>query len=154
MVEENILQVNYIIDGILTTIQTEVISERSDENEIQKIHYEVICEGNYIISETCSDTELSIVKLQQVLPGNTSIACYQSCRYGNFCPFGDCDNEIFCLRDMMSNDRNGICEFFSENGDLLEVKSRRLLDFCKEYKPIAYNEVYTYNDWSYRNNDL
>jgi hypothetical protein len=97
MIEEHILQVSYIIDDILVTIPTKAISEQSLGNEVQNIRYEVTLEGNHIVSEARSDTESAIVKFQEVLPLNISIACCQSCRHGNFCPFGDCDNEIFCL---------------------------------------------------------
>jgi hypothetical protein len=150
MVEESVLQVSYIIDGILTVIPTKVICELSDENELQKVHYEVIWKNNTIISKACSDTEFAIVKLQEVLPPNISIACCQSCRHGNFCPFGDCDNEIFCFKDMTPNDKSDVCEFFLGNQDSLGVRSRKLLGFCKDYKPICPNEYYTYNDWGYR----
>ena len=149
MVQENILQLNYMIDGSLTVIPTKVICERSVENDIQKIHYELTWKNNNIVSKVCSDTEYAIVKLQEVLPPNIFIACCHSCRHGNFCPFGDNDNEIFCFKDKAPKDKNDVCEFFSDHASL-GVRNKKLLDFCNDYNPISRNdEYYTYNDWNY-----
>lgn len=145
--KERILKVNYLIDGILSVIPTKVIYKKSDKNEIENIHYEVILENKIVVSEASDVTELAIINLQKVLPSNISIACCQSCRYGNFCPYGDYDNEVFCLKDMKPNDKNEVCDFFTENQDSLGSMRRKLLDFCKDYKPISHNEYFTYNDW-------
>lgn len=151
--KENILNVNYIIDGILSVIPTKMIYEKSNKDEIKNIHYEINFENYCFKSNTYDDTEFAIKNLQQVLPQNISIACCQSCRHGNFCPYGDNDNEMFCLKDMIYNNKSDVCEIFdtcenySKNYDFLRTRRRKLLDFCTDYKPISYNEYYTYNDW-------
>ncbi|MBU5677807.1 hypothetical protein KQI88_15420 [Alkaliphilus sp. MSJ-5] len=145
--EVDILKVNYIIDGILFSMPTKVIYERSNENEIQSIHYEIKLENYHIISEASNSTELGIVNLQKALPPNVSIVYCQSCRHGNFCPYGDYDNEVFCLKDITPTDKNDVSKLFSENYDLIMARSRKLLDFCTDYRPISNDGYYTYNDW-------
>ena len=145
--KENILEVNYIIDGSLSVILTKVICEKHHKSEIQRIYYVIKGKGLNIVSETSGDTESSIVKLQKSLPQNTSIACCQSCKNGSFCPYGDNDNEIFCLKDMSINDRDDVCEFFTTNHDLVRSRSRKLIEFCKDYESICDAKHYTYNNW-------
>jgi len=145
--KETILYVNYIIDGILLTIQTKMIYEQTNEDELQDIHYAINWKNDHFISRASSITEGAVINLQNALPSNISVACCQSCRHGNFCPYGDQDNEIFCLKDMIFNNKSEVCDFFSENRNSLNSRSRRLLEFCTDYKPISHNEYYTYNDW-------
>lgn len=149
LLEETILNVNYLIDGIISTIPTKMIYEKSDENEFRNIHYEVDFPKHNIISKTCDVIEYATVYLQKALPTSISIACCQSCRQGNFCPYGNFDNEIFCLKDIITNDKSDVCNFFDKNNDNLESRRRKLLDFCGEYKPLFDDEYYTYNDWKY-----
>ncbi len=153
-VKEHILQVIYLIDGIQTVIPTKVIYNQSNENELQDIHFEIHFEKNKIISKKSCNTEEAIINLQRVLPQNINIACCQSCIYGNFCPFGDCDNEVFCLKDMTPNNKNDVSDFFLRNQDSLNGKSRKLLDYCTDYKPISDKECYTYNDWKIKSKSV
>ncbi|MDR3598045.1 hypothetical protein [Clostridium sp.] len=146
---ETILKVNYLIEGIISTIPTKMIYEQSKENELSNIHFEINFGKHNIKSKTCNAIEYATVCLQKALPANISIACCQSCRYGNFCPYGDADNEIFCLKNVIPRDKEDVCTFFAENRENLEDRTRKLLDFCKEYKPMADNKYYTYNDWEY-----
>lgn len=124
--------------------------EQSDENEMRNIHYEINSGKYNIISEIYNNTEYAILYLQKVLPTNINIACCQSCRHGNFCPYGDNDNEVFCFNDITPNNKYDVCEVFSENSIFLKKRSRKLLDFCIEYKPISHDEYYTYNSWGYK----
>ncbi|MEQ6353698.1 hypothetical protein ABNX05_03645 [Lysinibacillus sp. M3] len=86
------------------------------------------------------------MNLQKVLLQIIKIASCQSCRYGNFCPFVDIDNEVFCLKDIEVNDKRDVCDVFSSHTSL-EKRRRHLLDFCPNYMPIS-EEYYTYNDWN------
>ena len=86
------------------------------------------------------------------LPKNIDILCCQSCRYGNFCPFGDNDNEIYCLKGFTFKDKSDVCTWFSKSfsdWEALAKHKRPLLHYCKSYKPIREKEFYTYNDWEY-----
>ncbi|AFS78175.1 hypothetical protein Curi_c11620 [Gottschalkia acidurici 9a] len=147
MLKEKILYVNYLIDSILLKIPTKMIYEQSLENEFKNIHYEIYLENHYFISEVSDNTEFAIKNLQKVMPANVRVACCQSCRYGNFCPYGDNDNEIFCFKGIEVNNKDDVCKFFSSNNECYKARSRELLDFCSNYEPISYNEHYTYNDW-------
>lgn len=146
MFYEKTLSVHYLIDGVLTVVPTRLLFEQS-EDDLMNIHYEVLLENHRFISKASNDTEFAIKNLQKILPKNIKIASCQSCRYGNFCPYGDNDNEVFCLKDIEVYDRNDVVEIFSSNTDL-EIRKRKLLDFCPYYKPISLKEYYTYNDWA------
>lgn len=147
MLKVRILHVNYIIDGILSVVPTRMFYEQSNEDEIQNIHYEVQLNNHRFLSKSSDVTESAITHLQRELPINISIACCQSCRHGNFCPYGDNDDEVFCLKDKTLNNREDVVGFFSKQDKSFGERSRKLLDFCSDYKPISHNEYYTYNDW-------
>ncbi|MBU8878817.1 hypothetical protein BGM26_07410 [Bacillus sp. FJAT-29790] len=147
MLIEKTLSVYYLIDDMLTVIPTKVFYEQSEDDELKNIHYEIYLERQRFISKASDVTELAIKNLQKVLPKNIRIASCQSCRYGNFCPYGDNDNEVFCLKDIEIKDKNDVCEIFSSN-TALEKRRRNLLDFCPNYKPISLEKYYTYNDWN------
>lgn len=58
------------------------------------------------------ENKLNIKYLQKSLPSNINLECCQSCRHGNFCPYGDSDNEIFCFKDIVINSKHDVCVFF------------------------------------------
>ncbi|MCR3759771.1 hypothetical protein KYB31_12385 [Clostridium felsineum] len=138
------LNVNYVVDGILTVISTTMLYEQSNDEEIQNIYFELNLGELNIKSKVCTDTEYAIKHLQKSLPSNIKLVCCQSCRYGNFCPFGDSDNEIFCFKYITINSKSDLCEYFSRNEKFNNKRSRKLLDYCTEYRPISHNEYYTY----------
>ncbi len=160
---EIILNVHYLIDDILTVIPTkmyyeeskifykrhnkkEMCDEDSEEFFIEKIniHFEFNIDGNDIISIAKNDMEYAIKYLQKSLPSNISLACCQSCKHGNFNPYGDNENEIFCLKGIVNKHENDVIEYFRANGNLV---IKKLLNYCNEYEPIDQNNYYTYNDW-------
>ncbi|KJS03805.1 MAG: hypothetical protein VR68_00530 [Peptococcaceae bacterium BRH_c4a] len=145
--KEKILNVNYIIDNALSLISTKMVYDHLGDDDLQHIHFEINIGNQYLISNPSNDTEIAVINLQKVLPANVSIACCQSCRYGNFCPYGDNDNEIFCLKDMTPNNKFDVCEIFSNDYDLARSKCKILLGYCADYMPISHDEYYTYNDW-------
>lgn len=76
--------------------------------------------------------------------------CCQTCRYGNYCPFGDNEDEIFCLNGFDVKNKEDVCNLteFSEKGESIRIeRSRKLLDHCEKYKPINHKKYYTYNDF-------
>lgn len=141
------LNVNYIIDGKISVIPTKMFYEELDEDEFQNIHYEVQVNNHLVQSKLFNSFEIAIKYFQKELPDNIKIACCQSCRHGNFNPFGDIENEIFCLKDKTLLNKNDVVDIFLKRNKSFETKSRKLLDYCKDYKPISENEKYTYNDW-------
>lgn len=141
------LNVNYIIDGKIKDIPTKIFYEKIDEDEFQNTHFEVLVNNKHIQSTSSNSIEYAVKYLQKGLPNDIGIACCQSCLHGNFNPFGDYENEIFCLKDKKPLNKNDVVEIFSKQDKSFRARSRRLLDYCKDYKPISENEKYTYNDW-------
>lgn len=146
MLVEKTLSVNYLIDETLTVIPTKIFYVQLEDDELKDVHYEFFLGNQHFVSKASDVTELAIKNLQKVLPKNIKIASCQSCRYGNFCPYGDKDNEVFCLKDVEVSNQNDVCKIFLLGTDL-EKRRRHLLDFCLNYKPISPKEQYTYNDW-------
>lgn len=146
MLVEKTLSVNYLIDDTLTVIPTKVFYVPLEDDALKDIHYEIFLGNQHFISKASDVTELAIKNLQKVLPKNIKIASCQSCRYGNFCPYGDQDNEVFCLKDIEIFAKKDVCGFFSLGTDV-EKRRRHLLDFCQNYKQLSPKEQYTYNDW-------
>ncbi|MCR8746911.1 hypothetical protein [Romboutsia lituseburensis] len=141
-----ILNINYIVNGLLTEIHTKMFYKHN-ENKIQDIYFEFTLGKNNIKSQKNNSMEYAIKSLQKSLPSNINMACCQSCNYGNFCPYGDNENEIFCLKDIILKDEQDVCEFFVNNIDCIQDKRKSLLGSCKDYKPISQGNYYTYNDW-------
>lgn len=141
------LNVNFLVDGILRLLPTVMFYEQSDDEEIQDIYFELNTGEYFIKSKVCADFEYAIKYLQKSLPSNIDLACCQSCRHGNFCPYGDNDNEIFCFKDIEIKNIHEVCLYFSDNSTIIIERKRNLLDFCTDYKPISHNNFYTYNDW-------
>ena len=121
--------------------------EQLSEDEFQQIHFEVKVNNKYIQSPSSTSFEYAVKYLQKELPNDASIACCQSCQYGNFNPFGDNENEIFCLKDMKPLNRDDVVEIFSKQDKSFDTRSKKLLDFCKDYQSISESENYTYNGW-------
>jgi hypothetical protein len=145
--EMDIVPVHYIVNGKRLVIPTKVFIESSNEDDFDNIRLEVIVNNRHIQS-THTNFEYAVKYLQKALPDNIHMACCQSCQHGNFNPFGDLENQIFCLKDIITRNREVVVEIFSKQDETFETRSRRkLLDFCTDYKPISNSEKYTYNDW-------
>lgn len=143
------LNVNYIIEGKNAVIPTKMFYNFTDEFEFRNIHFEVTVNNHHMQSKKSDSMEYAIKFLQKELPKNSSIACCQSCQHGNFNPFGDIENTVFCLKDLTPKNREEVVQIFSKQDRLFYTRSRELLDFCNEYKPITNDEKYTYNDWGF-----
>lgn len=140
--------VNYLIDDKLSMLPTNALTERTIDGELESVQYEIFLENQHVISKRSDVTELGVKNFQKALPKNIRIAACQTCRYGNFSPYGDDDNEIFCLREFEFSNKSEVCDLFSDARNL-EKRKRHLLDFCSNYKPISLIEYYTYNDWEW-----
>ena len=92
--------------------------------------------------ELSGDTESIFVKLSRILNGQYEIQSCFTCRYGNFCPWGDIDNEIFCISDFEPKSKNDL--FFLYNNSV-EMKSRHrtLFDICEKFLPCS-DDYWTY----------
>ena len=130
MLKEQILLVNYLINDTLSTIPTKVLYEQTVDDELKTIQYEVYIDNQLLISKASSVTELGIKNLQRELPNKIRIASCQTCRFGNFNPYGDHDNEVFCMRDFEFNNKNELCAIFSSSTEIEKIR-HNLLDFLK-----------------------
>ena len=150
------LDVKYLLEGVLTSTPTKMFYEYLDEyeDEFKSIYLEVEIENKNIQSEISSSLEMSIQSLEYNLPDNVHVACCQSCKYGNFNPFGDQENEIFCFKGLEIHSKEDVVNLVlgtnSEQVDGFDILDRKrpLLHFCKDYEAILpNNEQYAYNDW-------
>ena len=141
------VNIHYLIDENISAIPTTMFYEEMDEDEFQNVYFEAVVNNHHIQSKPSSSMEYAIKYLQKGLPNGITIACCQSCRYGNFNPYGNMENEIFCLKDKILQSRRDVFEIFSEPDSSFHERSRKLLDICTGYKPISSDEIYSYNDW-------
>ncbi|WP_107841952.1 hypothetical protein [Metasolibacillus meyeri] len=139
-----IVQVHYCVNDVIQMLPTKVFLEQNDDGEPTSVCYEV--QGYQ--SLPVDSTEFAVKNLQKALPQNMKIAACQTCMFGNFNPYGDMDNEIFCLKGLDVQNKRDVCAAF-EGEEQISERSRTLLAFCSAYKPINENERYTYNDWAY-----
>lgn len=94
-----------------------------------------------------SSLEYAIKNVQKALPNNISILSCMSCRHGNFNPYGDLENEIFCLKDITIRSKQDVIEMFETGEEEMQQRVRELLFYCQDYQRISKKEKYTYNDW-------
>lgn len=150
--KKDILLVNFIIDGKYSVIPTKAVYDQLNDDDII-VYYEVNLDNKSYTSKETYTTEYAILNFQSILPQNIKIACCQSCRHGNFCPYGCEDNELFCLKGRTPSNKMDVCGIFSDyhtgKDNWLSSRSRKLLDFCIDYSPIDSQTFYTYNDWDY-----
>lgn len=106
---------------ISTTIQDEVVVVQSDT------------------------TEDALIQLAKRLPAGWRIKSCLSCRYGHFCPTGDCDNELFCVTDFEPKKPRDLWHV-TEDHEERAKRSRTLFDLCDMYMPQS-NEYFTYSDY-------
>jgi hypothetical protein len=154
--KEMVLTVNYLIDDLIVSLPTKMIYDTKfieviNEEELQSVHFEVEINQKLYISQSSDVTELSIKHLQKELPESIRIVSCISCRHGNYCPYGDQDNEIFCFKDMKFSNKSDVVDVFSTQDLAIQERCRKLLDYCMDYKQILINEYFTYNDWGLKN---
>jgi len=140
--------------GTHDTIKMVYKNEMETEMEVFRLKIK-IADDEYINKHDYSIMELAIVDLQKQLPEPIQIVCCESCKYGNFCPFGDREDEIFCLRDYTIHSLEDVIDIFA-NGPhfsspeitptLPVLNANKLLHWCDKYDRISDN-YYTYNDW-------
>lgn len=141
-VMQDVLQVYYAIDDEIQALPTTVFLQHDEDGELISVHFEV---QDYRSAPT-SCSELAVKNLQRALPSNMKITACQTCMFGNFNPYGDMDNEIFCLKGFVVRNKMEVCEII-QKAETHERK-RTLLAFCADYKPIDNKAYYTYNDWN------
>jgi len=116
----------------------------------------------YEIGEEYVNMEYAVIDLQKQLPENIQIVCCQNCKHGNYFPYGDIENQIFCFLNFNPKDKNDVVEIFNssvymslsrEMAARLDFPANELLHYCEKYEKIDDDAYYTYNDWNYHFKD-
>lgn len=92
----------------------------------------------------------ALFNLASQIPSELNLISCISCRFGNFCPTGSEDNEIFCMNDIEIHKREDLF-FYTENEEERKKRRKALLFYCKKYQPIC-KSYYTYNDFNPKHN--
>ena len=109
-----------------------------EDTEIDK--FSMFIDGEKL--ELTGNAESIFMELSKILKGKYEIHSCYTCKYGNFCPTGDIDNEIFSV-----NDFELICKsdlyFVTEDREERKKRSRTLFDVCESFQPCS-DDYYTY----------
>ena len=109
----------------------------------------IIKDVEYTNSKEFTEMELAIFDLQKQLPNNMQIVCCLTCKHGTFCPYGNAENEIFCLIHHSPKDKMDVAAIFSAWAQRkVELQKNELLYWCDMYSKISEND-YSYTDWHY-----
>ena len=111
--------------------------------EINLTYNGVIYQGNgtdYLWADAFAD-------LQSKLPHDVKLACCMTCRHGNMCPYGNCENQLFCTKDLLINSKDDMINLFDKTDPFAE-RSVTSLDCCDEFICQS-DSYYTYNDYLY-----
>ena len=110
-----------------------------EDNDLAKM--ELIVDENIIeVSGDCAESVFR--KLSSKLSDIYEIHSCYTCRYGNFCPCGDQDNEIFCINDFEPKRKLDLF-FIYEDIEERKKRSRTLFDVCENFKSCS-DDYYTY----------
>ena len=109
-----------------------------EDTEINKLS--VYIDGEKI--ELTGNTENIFIELSKLLNDKYKIHLCYTCKYGNFCPVGDKDNEIFCVNDFEPKCKSDLY-FVTEDSAERKKRNRTLFDVCKDYQPCS-DDYYTY----------
>ena len=100
-----------------------------------------MCDKIIEVSGDCAESVFC--KLSEILEDKYEIYSCYTCRYGNFCPYGDQDNEIFCVNDSEPKSKEDLISIMVD-GEESEKRHRTLFDICDEHKPCSDNY------WTYK----
>jgi len=81
--------------------------------------------------------------LQRQLPEGVSIKCCLTCRHGNLCPVGNVNNELFCLKDVVTQQKSDLY-YYTEDESERKKRTRQYCHLCEDFRPQS-EEYYTYN---------
>ena len=114
------------------------------QSEITLLYNGMECKGygaDYLWTDTIAD-------LQTKLPNDVQLACCMTCRYGNMCPYGNKENELFCTKDITITSKGDMLDLFDQTNPF-EERAVASLDFCEDFVYQS-DDYYTYNDYFYQ----
>ncbi len=126
-------------EGVLQAEIRRTIREEGDDMTV------VLTLPGLALSLRAETTEDALILLEKRLPQGWHIRSCLSCRYGNFCPVGNEDNEIFCITDFTPKDARDLWPV-AEDEAQRQNRSRTLFDCCDRYAPLT-TGYYTYNSF-------
>ena len=85
--------------------------------------------------------------LQKKLPGNVQIQCCLTCRYGNMCPYGNKENELYCTKDVIITSKDDVIELIDKDASFFE-RAVSSTNYCDDFV-YQCDDYYTYNDYLY-----
>ena len=109
-----------------------------EDTEIYK--FSMFIDGKRV--ELIGNTESIFMELSKILKDKYEIHSCYTCKYGNFCPTGDIDNEIFCVNDFEPKCKSDLY-FVTEDREERKKRSRTLFDVCESFQPCS-DDYYTY----------
>jgi len=145
MIKDNLI--HFSIDGNTQSgFFKKDITGHDEETQTDFFTFEVTIDDKVYTIQN-NTMELVTIILQRQLPKNVKILCCQTCMHGNFCPFGDQEDEIFCLIDYSPKEKFDVVDIFLRHieGDMA-LQSNRLLHKCENYQEV-FDSYYSYNDW-------
>ena len=89
----------------------------------------------------------TIADLQSKLPNDVKFACCMTCRHGNFCPFGNEENQLFCTKDIEITNKEDMCDLFIQT-DPFEDRAVTSFNFCEDFVYQS-DDYFTYSDYLY-----
>lgn len=111
------------------------------DEDCDLVKVELVMEENIIeVSGDC--TESVFRKISSRLSNKYKIRSCYTCRYGNFCPYGDQDNQIFCINDFEPKCKEDVLFIFQDEEEM-KKRSRTLFDVCSGFKPCS-DDYWTY----------
>lgn len=130
--------------GIDQTIEANIISRFNDDGDVISSSVGINIDNDRLWGMG-STKEYAILNLIKQLPHTIKLKSCITCRHGNFCPYGDNEDEIFCLKDIIPTQKTDILFYTSDPAEC-DKRLRRLLSVCDDYKPME-KDFYTYNDY-------
>lgn len=148
--KNKIVSIKLNISNVLTEVPL-TIRYKDDQianDEYTSYIFEMNLDNNYVYTEETNSMELGIKDLQKKLPPDVKVVGCISCIHGNYNPYGDHENEMFCLKDKNIDSKEDLLDIFDYYGEMMEVRARALLYYCNDYKNISTKVKYSYNDWT------
>jgi len=110
------------------------------DEDAESDKFSMLIDGEKI--ELTGNTESVFIELSKILKDKYKIHSCYTCRFGNFCPTGDQDNEIFCINDFEPKCKADLY-FVTENGAERKKRCRTLFDICEKFQPCS-DDYWTY----------